>query len=439
MSEPTQHSPLSTRHSLPRYLTADLPPLPGARIKDRPEDFFVDEQPLYQPSGHGEHIYLFVEKRNLSTLAALRILARHFGVHESAVGYAGLKDKHAVTRQVFSVHAPGKRLEDFTSLQHDRLSILWADYHTNKLRRGHLLGNRFSIRIRGIPPTAVLTANKALQQLEKLGIPNRIGEQRFGYRGNNHLVGRAIVLGDFPAALDALLAPDESIQDRQIEARRLYAAGNLTAALHAFPHESRTERAVLGALIRGSNPAKAIAAMSRSELDFFLTAFQSAIFNTVLDARLAENALGTLAPGDLAIKHDNRAVFEVLEHDLGPELTARLDRFEISPSGPMWGPEMKRAKGLTDQREVAALAAAGVSLDALSEFAHRRPGRTPALPGERRALRVPLTDPDVEGGVDEHGSFVRIAFDLPRGAFATTVLRELIKPEQWGNSLAAEE
>jgi tRNA pseudouridine13 synthase len=419
------------------YLTADLPPLPGAHIKARPEDFFVDEQPLYQPSGQGEHIYLFVEKRGLSTLAALRILARHFAVHESAIGYAGLKDKHAVTRQVFSIHAPGKRLEDFPSLQHDRLAILWADYHTNKLRRGHLLGNRFSIRIRGIPPTAVLTVHNALLRLQALGVPNRIGAQRFGYRANNHLIGRAILLGDYAAAIDTLLAPDDSIADRQIEARRLYAAGDLTGALHAFPKESRAERAILGALIRSAAPAKAIAALSRSEVDFYLTAFQSAIFNDILDARLADNTLGQLFPGDLAIKHDNRAVFEVHEQTIGPELTARLERFEISPSGPMWGPQIKRAQGSTDQREIAALAAAGLSLDALAALAQRRSSGPAPLPGERRPLRVPLTDPDVEGGVDEHGSFVRIAFDLPRGAFATTVLRELIKPELTGSPMEA--
>src|SRR3954469_15654714 len=115
------------------YLTADLPPL-GGWIKERPEDFLVDEQPAYQPCGEGEHLYLFVEKRGLSTLRAARILAQHFVVHERAVGHAGLKDKRAVTRQVFSVHIPGKRLENFPELRHERMGVLWADYHTNKLR-----------------------------------------------------------------------------------------------------------------------------------------------------------------------------------------------------------------------------------------------------------------------------------------------------------------
>jgi tRNA pseudouridine13 synthase len=409
------------------YLTADLPGI-GGRIKERPEDFFVEEQPLYQPSGEGEHIYLFVEKRAMSTPAAVREIARHFGVHDSAVGYAGLKDKHAVTRQVLSVHVPGKNPEDFPSLKHERITVLWADRHANKLRRGHLAGNRFAIKIRGVPMQRALLAHKGLLRLEKLGVPNRVGEQRFGYRGMNHLVGRAVVLGDYKAALDAFLGPAPGgveLEDRQIEARRLYERGEFGAALVAFPRESRTERNVLAALKRGATPAQAIGAMQKWELDFYLAAFQSAVFNEVLDARLAEGMLGALRAGDIAMKHENRAAFAVKEEELDP-LRERLVGFEISPSGPMWGPRMMRASGATDETEAAALVRAGISLAQLEAFGQRRPGR---MPGERRLLRVPLMYPDVEGGVDEHGSYVRVAFDLPRGAFATTALRELMKPE----------
>ena len=88
---------------------------------------------------------------------------------------------------------------------------------------------------------------------------------------------------------------------------------------------------------------------------------------------------------------------------------------------------MKRANGPVGEREVAALNASGVTLEALATFQERRRGR---LTGERRPLRVPLTDPDVEGGIDEHGTYIRVAFDLPRGAFATNVIREITKTEQ---------
>jgi tRNA pseudouridine13 synthase len=111
-----------------------------------------------------------------------------------------------------------------------------------------------------------------------------------------------------------------------------------------------------------------------------------------------------------------------------PGFAERVARFEISPSGPMWGPEMVRAAGDVDRVEVDALAALGVRVDDLA--AAQTTGVS--LPGERRPLRVPLTFPEVEGGMDEHGPFVRVAFDLPRGAFATSVLREIMKPEVAG-------
>lgn len=406
------------------FVTAGIPPL-GGWIKEREEDFFVEEQPAYQPCGEGEHVYLFVEKRGVSTLRAARIIAQHFGVHERAVGHAGLKDKRAVTRQVFSVHVPGKKPEDFPALQHERMTVLWADRHTNKLKPGHLAGNRFSIRVRGVGLPGVLVANRALEQLAVTGVPNRFGEQRFGYRLRNHLVGRALLLGDATGALEALLAPDETRGlpvDNQQGARELYRRGDFAGAMHAFFKEARTERRVLGELSRGRTPEQALRAIDRSERDFFLTAFQSAVFNAVLDARLREGLLGSLREGDLAFKHENGAVFEVGVADLGESLSRRVAAMEISPSGPLWGAEMKRAGGATGEAELAALAGMGVEPQHLEKFSSH-------LRGARRPMRVAVTDPEVEGGVDEHGAYVRLAFDLPRGAFATTVLREIIKPD----------
>src|SRR5262245_7615155 len=99
------------------YLTQDIPGVGGV-LRESPEDFFVEELPLYEPCGSGEHIYLFVEKRNMSTVQMIRLLARHFGIGEESVGYAGLKDKRAVTRQVVSIHVPGKKPADFPAFEH---------------------------------------------------------------------------------------------------------------------------------------------------------------------------------------------------------------------------------------------------------------------------------------------------------------------------------
>jgi tRNA pseudouridine13 synthase len=406
----------------PPLLTSDVPGT-GGIFRQRPEDFLVEEQPLYQPSGQGEHIYLFLEKRGVSTMRAARILASHFGVHVTAVGFAGLKDKNAITRQVFSIHVPGKKPEDFPMLQHDRMAVLWVDLHANKLRRGHLATNRFSIKIRNVDMSKAVLAAKVIARLEKQGLPNRIGEQRFGYLQRNHLIGRAMLLGDHQGLLDALLAPHEYLPDSQIEARRAYARGDFATALQLFYRESRTERRVTGELSRGRAPGKAVKAIERNETEFFLTAFQSAVFNAVLDERLRAGTLGTLMPGDVAFKHDNRACFDVTEST--PDLVDRLATLAISPSGPMWGAEMKRASGEPGRIEVEALQATGVTIEIIAAFQERRHNR---LTGERRPLRVPLLFPDVEGGIDEHGHYIRLAFDLPRGAFATSVLQEVMKP-----------
>lgn len=400
----------------------------GGWIRERPEDFLVEEMPAYMPCGEGEHIYLFVEKRMMSTLGAARVLAAHFGVPMDAVGYAGLKDRVAVTRQVFSVHVPGRGVGDFPALEHDRLRVLWVDRHTNKLRRGHLAGNRFSIRIRGVDVRAVLHARRAVEMLTRVGVPNRFGEQRFGYLWRNHLVGRALILDDAPAALEALLSPAPGRDDAQAPARALYAAGEYRQALRRFARASVTERRVLRGLAQGRSPREALAALEPIEQEFFITAFQSAVFNAVLDARLREGTLGTLRVGDLAQRHDNGAVFAVDAASLGPELSARVQALEVSPSGPLWGVSMARAAGRTDEEEQQALQATGVTVEALASASAR------GLPvkGARRPLRVPLRDPDVEAGADEHGPYIRVTFDLPPGAFATAVLQEIIKPQRTG-------
>lgn len=408
------------------YLTAAIPGI-GGRIKERPEDFLVEEQPLYQPSGQGEHIYLLIEKNNLSTLSAARILAKHFGVHLNGVGFAGLKDKKAVTRQVFSVHTPGKKPEDFPMLQHPALSVQWVDLHDNKLRKGHLIGNRFSIRIRGVEMTRALVAQRALAILEKSGVPNRFGEQRFGFTGRNHLVGRALVLSKPEDAIEEILAPrraHETFEDAQEPARRLYAEGKYSEALQAFGYASRTERRILANLARGEKPKRALFGIERPELEFYLSAFQSAVFNDVLDRRMAAGMLDQLVEGDVACKEPNRAMFAVTAADLTDELRERLGRLEVSPTGPMWSADMMRAAGATDAAEVEALGRMGVTVPDLAAFGERRPNR---MAGARRPMRVKLEYPDVEGGLDEHGSYVRVAFDLPRGAFATEVLREIMK------------
>ncbi len=171
-------------------LTADLPGTGGA-LKDRPEDFVVDEIPLYPALGVGDHAYARVEKTGISTREAIRRLAQHLGISESAVGCAGLKDARAVTRQTLSLeHVPPARLE---GLELPGLRVLSVKRHRNKLRPGHLAGNRFEVRVRGVGPAAAESTAAVLRVILARGLPNGFGPQRFGTRGDTHLVGLSLL------------------------------------------------------------------------------------------------------------------------------------------------------------------------------------------------------------------------------------------------------
>ena len=405
------------------FVTADCAPL-GGTIKARPEDFLVEEVPLYDPCGEGEHIYLMVEKRGLSTSQMVDVVAKHFGVRPRDIGYAGMKDRRAVTRQVVSVHVPGKSTEDFPSLRHDKISILWADQHTNKLRLGHLKGNRFSIKIRGVPPTAVLTAEKVLRKLEVVGVPNFFGEQRFGYRLNNHRLGRLVFLDKPKDLLDELLGPDEANPEFNAQARALYVKGDYENAMKAFPHAQRPERDACRLLLKGVPPEKVARKIDPVQLRFWISAWQSALFNRVLAWRIREGLLDTLIEGDLAFRHIGGAVFRITPEELAKdELPGRISSLEISPSGPIWGARMTQAEGREGVAEAEALESSGVTFEHI-ERCHKGTG---AASGARRPLRVPVRDALAEGGADEHGEYVRCAFELPSGSYATLVMREIMK------------
>lgn len=412
------------------FVTSDVEGI-GGHIRERPEDFLVDEIPAYEPTGGergtagAEHIAMLVQKTGLSTMEMVEVIANHFGVRRMDVGYAGLKDKHAITRQMISVHVPGKKIEDFPMLEHEKIGVLWAARHANKLRIGHLKGNRFSIRIRGVHFSKVREAKAVLDRLERFGVPNRVGEQRFGLLENNHEIGAAFIAGDFDRVVSLLLAPDPEHPGVNTEARRLYAAGDLAGAVHSFPRGARAEVTVLRELLRGRDAKRAVLGIDRSMPSLYVSALQSAAFNALLDHRIHSRTLATMEAGDLAFKHDNGAVFAI-DQTLAADSSTfeRVAALEISPSGPMWGGGMTRAAGEVDAREVAALAAVGVTPDQLAVFSEKARQR---MDGKRRPFRVPLTNTDCEGGLDEHGPYVRVVFDLPRGAFATAVLPEIMK------------
>lgn len=167
----------------------------SAQLKQENADFKVTEIPQASPTGEGEHIWLYIEKNNANTSWTAMRLAELAKVKEMDVGYAGMKDRHAITRQWFSIYLPRVEAPDFSQLNDDEFTLLEQTRHTKKLRRGDLLGNRFEIRLKDVQGNqAVIEQN--LQQVKELGAPNYFGEQRFGHDGNNIESGRAMLAGE---------------------------------------------------------------------------------------------------------------------------------------------------------------------------------------------------------------------------------------------------
>ena len=240
---------------MPRLLTGDLPGT-GGLIKEAPEDFFVEELPLYLPCGEGEHLYLTVEKRRLTTFDLMQRLTGALGDSERALGYHVLKDARATTRQTVSVS--GIPVEQGLALRLDGITVLSARLHRNKLRLGHLAGNRFVIRLRQVAPDARESARAVLAVLEARGVPNRFGSQRYGTLGNSDRIGRALLLRNYREAIGELIGDPEAItHDRWRQAARHFAAGDLRQALALLPGHCRNERTLLRALCDGKSAEEA--------------------------------------------------------------------------------------------------------------------------------------------------------------------------------------
>jgi tRNA pseudouridine13 synthase len=393
-----------------RYLTDHLPGT-GGSIKDRVEDFVVEELPLYEPCGEGQHTFFEIEKRGLSTFHAVRSIAHALGVPPSRIGYAGLKDAQAITRQVLSVE--GVPPESVVALDLPGIRIARAERHRNKLKIGHLRGNRFTIRIRGVDESALANCQEILYLLSKRGVPNRYGLQRFGQRGDSAVLGKAVVRGDAQGFIGQFLGrPHPNESERVQAARTLFDARQWQSALERFPHSMADERNALQALIRTRGDYRiAYRSVPKRLKMFLLSAYQSALFNRVLDARL--QTLDRVFEGDLAMIHPGRSVFRV--EDAAVE-QPRAGRFEISPTGPIFGYKMIQPEGRQAELEESVLAAEGMVPE---DF---RVGNGIKASGERRALRFPVYEPEL--WYDE-GLVLR--FWLQKGSYATSLLAEIMK------------
>ncbi len=324
-------------------------PVLSARIRATPEDFLVEELDGFQATGSGEHLLLTIEKRETNTAFAAAQIARWAGVPAMGVSYAGLKDRHAVTRQRFSVHLPKRIAPDLEGLQVPGLRVLKSEWHSRKLPRGALAGNRFEIVLRAVQgePSAVDTR---LESIAAQGVPNYFGEQRFGRSGDN--VANAL-------------------------------------AMFAGRRFGRDQRTLL------------------------LSAARSELFNQALGARVSDVSWNRGLAGEVWMLDGTRSVF-------GPEpwtdeLASRLAAFDIHPTAPLWGRGSLRSADAALQLESSVLA------DPRS-LALRAGLETAGLSQERRATRLRAGQLQWEW-LD--GGDLRLAFVLPPGTYATTLLAEL--------------
>ena len=168
----------------------------AVRLGATPEDFVVEEVPLYAPSGAGAHTFVFVEKRGRTTEEVARWLAHVADVTPADVGYAGRKDKQAVTRQWLSV--PGLAPEAALALEAEGVRVLDAQRHEHRLRTGQLRGNRFALVVRELSEQQVRDAPAAAERVRRVGLPNKFGAQRFGRDGDNAERARALLAGGAP-------------------------------------------------------------------------------------------------------------------------------------------------------------------------------------------------------------------------------------------------
>jgi len=328
------------------------PPRVRGRLRAVPEDFEVREELGFALDGHGEHAWLWVRKRGANTDWVARRLAERAGVPAGAVGYAGLKDRHAVTEQWFSVHLPGRPEPDWAGITDPDFTVLKAVRHSRKLRRGALKGNAFRIAVRELDGDPAELAAR-LAQVIATGVPNYFGEQRFGRESGN--LERA----------EAMLGGAERVRDRH--RRGLY-----------------------------------------------LSAARSALFNAVLARRVAEGTWNRLLPGEVLMLAGSHSIFAATEPD--DALCRRVAEFDLHPTGPLWGAGELPSLGPARRLEEAVAATLPTFRDGLTSA---------GLKQERRALRLIARDATLE--LLESRTAV-LSFRLPAGAYATTVLRELVHP-----------
>jgi tRNA pseudouridine13 synthase len=335
---------------LPAWAHVLTPSVSGS-TKSCPQDFQVEEVLGYDLGGTGEHLYLYIEKRGLTTQEMISALSKKLRIHSRLIAYSGLKDKHAITRQWISVHTPQDLDATLLSSIPD-IKLLKYARHSTKLRRGAHQANRFEITLRDLPAGRVALAElaRSMERISLQGVPNYFGEQRFGRGGKNIDKARALFAGKM--------------------------------------------------------------CVPRLQRGLYLSAARSLIFNDILSKRVIADNWSTGLPGEVMMLDGSNSFFKT--DALNREINARLQSFDIHPSAPLWG-----SGELGSSMDAHAMESKLST--SLNELCHGL--EDAGLRMQRRATRLMVRDLNYEW-LDSRSLILK--FWLQKGAYATTVLRELI-------------
>lgn len=418
-----------------RYLT-DAPGV-GGTLRTVAEDFRVEEvpTPVAPVRDEGKYTLATVEATNWETHALAKALGRAVDVRPERVHFSGTKDRRAVTVQRFAIPAPEEAVE---AIDVPRVTIGETARSDRAPKLGELHGNRFVIRLRGFEVPLEEARDRAeavLDVLDEVGVPNYYGVQRFGtVRPVSHVVGRRVLAGDLQGAVQTYLAATHSREPhRTREPReRFRKEPDPEAALSYFPRSLGHERSMLRHLVEEPGDwAGALETLPRNLLQMLVYAHQSYLFNRALSRRL-EADLGLVEPevGDVVLPADEHGVADDESPTTVTERnrrivtrTCRRDRGLVS--GVVFGHSVDPAGGPMGEIERTVLEEDGLvagdyQVEAFPDV---------DAPGTRRALRAPVTDLEVENAGDERGGFLELRFFLPKGAYATCLLREVMKAE----------
>ena len=340
-------------------------------FKQSPRDFVVEEIPLYEFSGEGEHLILHVRKKDLSTWDMISEIASFLGIKQRDIGYAGLKDKNAMTKQYISIM---KIHEDkLVNFSHDKIKILDRFYHNNKIKIGHLKANRFFIRLKKVTPVAATKIAQAVEKIKLYGMANYFGYQRFGIDGDNYIKGREIV--------------ENRYKERNVKLKKMYINAYQSHLFNMW-------------LSRRIEISRLISSFKSSELSDMLN-----IPLRDIDEMKKQAHPFKLIEGDIMMHYPYGRLFE-LEYE--EDEIERFNARQISPTGILSGKRVKTSQ-------------------AQARVIEKEYDIKMNEDGARRYAWVFVED--MEANYKEQEAWMELHFTLPKGSYATVLIQEIAKRE----------